>query len=413
MTADRALLRIVATTDVHSAFDNAEALLTHLHDLRPTSLITDCGDFFEGSGYYRLTHGAIEREILLGLYDVLAPGNHGWPHHFEPELHRLTVCSNAVDAVTGDALFRRLHTARVGGRRVAITAVIGQQAFNAIPAEQRAGHGVTNPVQALREVMLAYYHEVDDWILLSHSGFDEDLKLAAACPFLNVIFAGHCHSDQYGPVHVGDTLVLKGRELAAGYAYAEPIGTGWAASTADFPKSHPGPRPDELVGTTQQIDHARRELEEPIGPISKAYRHQVPDRRHLLAAVATRLHTGLGADAVILNETALRPVPLGGTLTRGDLLAIEPFGNQLVHAQIPDRYRAAPQDLLARLAEQAGPLVTVPGPLPDGITTVLTTDYIADNHLGQRTHEAGLRLDQAVQHVLTTPSSDTAPGDTR
>jgi hypothetical protein len=46
--------------------------------------------------------------------------------------------------------------------------------------------------------------------------------------------------------------------------------------------------------------------------------------------------------------------------------------------------------------------------LPDAITTVLTTDYLADTYLGERTHEAGLRLDQAVRHVLTAP--DTAEG---
>ncbi|MFF6874669.1 metallophosphoesterase [Streptomyces sp. NPDC012474] len=413
MTTLRALRQVVATTDVHSTFDNAVPFLTHLNTLRETSLIVDCGDFFEGSGYYRLAHGAIEREVLLKLYDVLAPGNHGWHHHFEPGLHQLTVCANAVDADTGDALFRRVRTARVGGRRVGITAVIGQQAFNGIPAGQRTGHSVTDPVQALRAIMLAHHHEVDDWILLSHSGFDEDLKLATACPFLGLIFAGHCHSDQYGPVHVGDTLVLKGRELAAGYALAEPVGTGWAARIADFPEHSSSTTPKRLVKVTRQLGRMRRALADAIGPVSEAYCDQVPDRNRLLTDVASRLHTGLGADAVILNETALRPVPLGSTLTRGDLLAIEPFGNQLVHAQIPDRYRNAPQDLLAQLVEQTGPLVTMPDPLPDGITTVLTTDYVAENYLGRRTHEAGLRLDQAVQHVLTTPRPDTAPGDKR
>jgi hypothetical protein len=39
---------------------------------------------------------------------------------------------------------------------------------------------------------------------------------------------------------------------------------------------------------------------------------------------------------------------------------------------------------------------------------VLTTDYLGDTYLGERTQEAGLRLDQAVQYVLTTP--DTAQG---
>lgn len=410
MTAQRTLRQIVATTDVHSTLDNAVPFLSHLHALRPSSLIVDCGDFFEGSGYYRLAHGAIEREILLKLYDVLAPGNHGWPHHFEPELHRLTVCANAIDAHTGDALFRRLHTIRIAGRRIGITAVIGQQAFNTIPASHRADHCVTDPAQALREVMLAHHHEVDDWILLSHSGFDEDLKLAAACPFFDVIFAGHCHSDQYGPVRVGGTLIVKGRELADGYAVATPVGQGWGAGTTRFPNRAPALVPAELAPLETKIGELGQQLTAVLGPVVKAYRHRTPDRHDLLVDLAARLRTGLGVDAVILNETALRPVPLGDTLTLGDLLAIEPFDNQLIHAHVPEDFRQDLHGLTAYLTEQTGPLVIAPEPLPDGVTTVLTTDYLADTYLAGPTHAAGLLLGQAVKHVLTAPP---AQGGTR
>ncbi|MGV9556350.1 metallophosphoesterase [Streptomyces sp. NPDC003522] len=409
MTTDgRNLRQIVATTDVHSAFDNAAPFLTHLHSLRPTSLIVDCGDFFEGSGYYRLARGTIERGILLRLYDVLAPGNHGWPHYFEPDLHRRTVCANAVDANTGDALFRRLYIADIDGRRVGVTAVIGRQAFHSIPAAQRVGQCVTDPLQSLREVILAH-HEVDSWVLLSHSGFDEDRKLAAACPFLDVVFAGHCHSDQYGPVRVDGTLVAKGRELADGYAIATPVGTGWGAGTTSFPRRAPSVVPMELADLRSHIEDVKQRLAAVLGPISPAYRHQPLDRRSLLMELTARLRTALGADMVILNETALRAVPLGDTLTQGDLLSIEPFANQLVHAHVPEPARSDLRGLLSDLTAQSGPLVTAPYPPPDAITTVLTTDYLADTYLGGRTHEAGLRLDQAVQHVLTAP--DTAEGD--
>lgn len=365
----------------------------------------DCGDFFEGSGYYRLARGTIEREILLKLYDVLAPGNHGWPHHFEPDLHRRTVCANAVDANTSDALFRRLHIADIDGRRVGVTAVIGRQAFHSIPAAQRAGHCVTDPVQALREVILAHHPEVDSWVLLSHSGFEEDREIAAACPFLDVVFAGHCHSDQYGPVRVDGTLVVKGRELADGYAIAMPVGAGWGAGTTSFPDRAPSVVPTELAGLRSRIEDVKRQLTDVLAPISPAYRHQALDRRSLLVDLTARLRTGLGADAVILNETALRAVPLGDTLTQGDLLSIEPFANQLVHAYVPEPARKDLPGWLSQLTTQTGPLVTAPDPLPDAVITVLTTDYLADTYLGERTHEAGLRLDQAVQHVLTAPGT--------
>ncbi|WP_406410446.1 metallophosphoesterase [Streptomyces halstedii] len=395
----RTLRRIVATTDVHSAFDGVAPLLAHLHAARSEALVVDSGDFFEGSGYYRLGGGQVEREILTTLYDVIAPGNHGWPHYFEPSLHRLTVCANVVDDADGNALFRRIHLATIGGRRVAVTGVMGVQAFNAVPFADRAGHRVTDPVRALRELMLAHHHEVDFWVLLSHSGFAEDLKIAEACPFLDVIFAGHCHSDQYGPVRVGDTLVLKGHELAVGYALASVEEGGWSGRSVRLPPAAAA-SPPGLEPIHDEIESLRRRLAAPIGPVARAYRHRVPDRSELVAEIVERLRTDLGAEAVVLNETALRPVPLGTTLTRGDLLATEPFDNQLVHVTLPDDQHQV-DALLERLSAQAGLLATAPAPLPLGTRSLLTTGYLADAYFGGHSTQAAAPLGQAVQHVLT------------
>lgn len=402
---NRKLRQIIATTDVHSAFDSAARMLTHLHAARPDSLIVDCGDFFEGSGFYRLGKGRIESEVLTTLYDVLAPGNHGWPHYFEPQLRQMTVCANTTDD-SGNPLFDRVRIQDIGVRRVAVTAVMGPQAFNAVPANQRAGHRISDPAKALREVMLEHHHRADAWMVLSHSGFEEDLKLAAACPFADVIFAGHCHSDAYGPVHVGDTLVVKGRELGVGYAAAEPVGSGWAARTCAFPDASAVPH--NLATLLEEISAVGQQLRSPIGTVDEPRRNAPLDRRRLLEKVADRLHTGLGADAVILNETALRPVRLGTALTLGDLLAIEPFGNQLVHAFLPEHHAQDHAELLAHLTDLVGPLVVAPAPLPPEIRTVLTTDYLADSYLDGRTHQAGIRLGQAVCRVLTAPLPNSA-----
>lgn len=139
--------------------------------------------------------------------------------------------------------------------------------------------------------------------------------------------------------------------------------------------------------------------------VDEPYRNNVLDRRLLLTEVTSRLHTGLGATTVILNETALR------TAWLGDVLAVEPFGNQLVHAFLPNEHLTDLDRLLDYLTERSGPLVTAPHPLLAGIRSMLTTSYLADTYLGGRTHQAGLQLGQAVRHVLSTaPSAD---GDRR
>jgi len=396
----RTLRRVIATTDVHSGLDRADSLLAHLHDARASSLVVDCGDFFEGTGYYRLGGGSVEREILLRLYDVLAPGNHGWQHHFEPGLRELTVCANAVDDVRGEPLFRPLHRAHVDGRRIAVTAVIGPQAFAAIPLAHRFGHRVTDPVAALRRLMLEHHHTVDDWILLSHTGFEDDLDLAQACPFLDVVFSGHCHSHHYAPQQVGTTLVVKGAELGLGYAVAERgDGSGWTARSCRF--ADEAAAPDELVSLTDEIRRLREQLTAPLGLVARRWRSTTaPDTRELLTATADRLHRESGI-AVILNETVLRPGALGRVLRLADILGVEPFGNRLVRTHLPDAAADDIPGLLSHLTHRAGPLVTAPDPLPAGTRIALTTDYLAETIDTVGRHEPGPLLGDAIRDVLT------------
>ena len=85
---------------------------------------------------------------------------------------------------------RCCKSGRTGPRPAERTERHGQpeQAEHERPA-QRVGQRVVDPAHALRELQLAH-GEVNSWIVLSHSGFEEDLRLAHVCPFIDVIFAG-------------------------------------------------------------------------------------------------------------------------------------------------------------------------------------------------------------------------------
>ena len=393
---ERILERIVATTDVHSQLGEVRPLLAGLHRARRDALVVDCGDFFEGTGYYSLGQGRIETEILVSLFDLLAPGNHGWRHHLQPGLREMTVCANVVEESSGEALFRHLHRTIIGGRRVAVTAVIGEQAFAAIPVGERAGHYVIDPASALTDVWKKHHREVDAWVLLSHSGFDHDLRLAEACPFLDVIFAGHCHSERHGPERVGSTIVVKGPELAAGFSTAVPTRTSWRANTARF--EHVDTLPASLESFGRQVELLRDELATPLGPLDHSWRGRALDRGAVLEQVARHLGADEASAVVILNESALRQVYLRQVLTIDDLLAVEPFGNRIVHAQVAPGIGLS--DLLAEFEERSGLLVVEPRPAPSWVTSVLTTNYLAETLPVASAPTTVLELSQAVRHVL-------------
>ncbi|MFG1879544.1 hypothetical protein ACGFIV_32390 [Sphaerisporangium sp. NPDC049003] len=391
----------MATTDVHSALDHAVPLLTHLHHTRPRSLIVDSGDFFEGP-HYQLTRGRVERDILTELYDVIAPGNHGWTHHFDPALRRITVCANTIDRSTAAPLFRPLHHARISGRRVAITAVIGEGAFASIAPDLRAHHDVISPISALQRLHRAHRHEADSWILLSHSGFAHDIDLARECPFLDLVFSGHCHSSRNGPTRVaGGTIVVKGREHGAGYATAELQPSGWTARSRIMPQAATAPA--QLNALTTQIAKIDQQLDESIGPLRERWRNTSPDPGEVLARTATAIRDRTGA-GVVLNHSALRQRHLQTTLTRRQLADLAPYDNRLLYVDVQAHHLV---NLLIEIAAQTGPLAVSLHDRPSG--RLLTTDYLAP-YLADSAHSADLRLSHIIGAILTTSAPWTAMG---
>ncbi|MDQ1031454.1 2',3'-cyclic-nucleotide 2'-phosphodiesterase (5'-nucleotidase family) [Streptomyces umbrinus] len=123
--ADRRPSSILATTDFHSSLDQPVTLTAHLSRARPTTLVVDSGDFFEGT-HYPVSRGRIEQRILTEFYDVITPGNHGWSHYTSPGLRPLVVCANIVHQSTGAPYFQPFRLAAVGEQTVTVTAIIGQ-----------------------------------------------------------------------------------------------------------------------------------------------------------------------------------------------------------------------------------------------------------------------------------------------
>ncbi|MGH3867010.1 MAG: metallophosphoesterase [Pseudonocardiaceae bacterium] len=376
----RCLRRIVATTDVHSALDHAPLFASHLHALRGGALIVDCGDFFEGTGYYVLGGGQSETALLTALYDVAAPGNHGYRHHLDDAaLHAITVCAN-ITGQSGVPVFAPLAVFEIGGATVAVAGVLGIEAFTSIPPAERTGHKIVDPVVALRALHRKHCG-VDSWIVLSHAGFAHDLVLARACPFLDVIFSGHCHSPESGPVTVGGVTVVKGPELAGGYATAQQDNHQWRAAVTAFglPEALDVP-PDGLRAVLDQVADLREMLDEPVGVLDGRFAGRAPPRHELLSHLARAARKMTGADVAVFNQTCLRESALGSVLHAGELMTLEPFDNTLTCVWTTD-----PAAFIEHLTVTAGPLVCdpqpLPGPPPGRAVTVVTTAYLAVTHL--------------------------------
>ena len=391
---------ILVTGDVHSHLEHAPSLLDGIARASQGMLIADSGDFFEGTGYHRLGGGAVEREILTRLYDVLAPGNHGFGHYLsDPALYEMTVCTNIVDGA-GKPVFRPSRPLMVGGVSIRITAVMSPEAFATIPAAEREGLRAVDPAAMLRA--LAAYRPGEASravVVLSHSGWDADVRLARACPFITVLFSGHCHSDRYGPARVGEVLLLKGREHAVGYAQAHPVeGSGWGGRIAHF-QPPAGPLREDVADLQSRAAALRATLAHPRAPVREGWSGITPQRATLLRLVAKKVlaSSRVRADVVVLNETLLRPCRLGTHVTTGTLMETAPFATRLAAVELDAQDAAR---LPERLAPLLGPVLSLGDPSRRARCRVVTSDYIARTHLRLPYQEVGA-LDPYVQRVLS------------
>jgi 5'-nucleotidase / UDP-sugar diphosphatase len=410
--AGREFSQLVATTDVHSALDRAEMVAGSLHQLRSLGALTaDCGDFFEGTGYYVLGRGQAETALLCGLYDIAVPGNHGYRHYRSSEqLHAITVCANVADD-QGSPAWPPLVIARIRGRVTAVTAVIGGEAFGSVPPADRAGHVFRDPAGALRDLYHLHRYTADSWVVLSHSGFEHDTRLAQECAFIDVIFAGHCHSPRYGPETAGGAVVVKGGELAAGFAAAWPDGGSWHAQVREFSTTARSPAiPRGVARALARAAAMRPALRHEHGPVSRQFADRTLACEELLALVCAAAREAAGVDAALVNLTCLRETRLGATLTAGDLMTVEPFGNTLITLITPDAPATA-----GRLAAGAGPVGAAPHPLPHGPARVVTTDYLAATYLDggpEQPDSSGFRrpLRDLVAELLLEPARSADAG---
>jgi 5'-nucleotidase/UDP-sugar diphosphatase len=127
-----------------------------------------------------------------------------------------------------------------------------------------------------------------------------------------------------------------------------------------------------------RLSNLRETLAGPVGLLDERFVSRTPTRHELLSRVAERALALTGADAMMINETCLRPTGLGTVLRTGDLMTLEPFGNALACIRTAD-----PHAMAQHLAECSGPLVCVPQlPRVRGRpVTVVTTDYLAGTYL--------------------------------
>lgn len=342
-------------------FGGSARLVTAIEEAKARSnnwILVDGGDQFQGTLFYTYYKGALAAEMMNKMgYDAMTVGNHEFDDG--PEVLRgfmdavdfPVLMSNADysgEPLLADKLAKSVIIER-GGER------LGLIGLTPIDTDELSSPGpnviFTDPVGAVQaEVDLLTAEGVNKIIVLSHSGYNVDQRVAAETTGVDVIVGGHDNSllsntiegarGPY-PTMVGDTAIVQayayGKFLGelnvtfddAGVivaAVGEPISMDAAVAEDEATKAR-------ITEAAVPLDEIRNEVvaeaSAAIDGARESCRAMECQMGNLIADAMLARVADQGIQIALENGGGIRASIDAGEVTMGEVLTVLPFQNTL------------------------------------------------------------------------------------
>ncbi|MEF2553358.1 5'-nucleotidase C-terminal domain-containing protein [Aurantimonas sp. A2-1-M11] len=380
-------------------FGGSARLLSGIRAAReahPNTLLVDGGDQFQGTLFYTQYKGKAAAEMMNALgYDAMTVGN----HEFDDGPQVLRALMEAVDFpvllanadVTAEPeLAETLKPSAViekGGEKIGLIGVTPSDTGEL----SSAGPNVrfSDPAEAVRaEVERLTEEGVTRIILLSHSGYAVDQRIAAEVNGIDVIVGGH-----------SNTLLSNTDDTAAGpyptmvpnptgidvpivqaYAYGKYLGeltvtfddSGLVTAAVGNPVIMDGQiaedsdlkaRIEELAGPLQEIrERVVGQSQVAIDGSRETCRAKECEMGNLVADAMLARVADQGTAVAIINGGGLRASIDSGEITMGEVLTVLPFQNTLSTFQLTGAdIEAALENGVSQVEEGGGRFPQVAG----------------------------------------------------
>jgi len=365
--------------------------VTEARKRNPDALLVDGGDQFQGSLFYTYYKGAVAAEIMNNLkYDGMTVGNHEFDDG--PEVLRgfmdavsFPVLMSNADVSKEPTLANKLMKSTIiekAGEQIGLIGLTPQNT-NELASP---GKNITfsDPVEAVRgEVAALTEAGVNKIVVLSHSGYRTDLRVAEEVEGVDVIVGGHSNTllsntnekaaGPY-PTMVGDTAVVQA------YAYGKYLGElNIVFDDAGVIKSATG-EPiiiDGAIAENTDVVARVAELATPLDEIRNKVvasaagmiegnrdvcRVEECSMGNLVADAMLARVADQGVTVAIANSGGLRASIDSGEITMGEVLTVLPFQNTLSTFQITGAgLMAALENGVSQVEEGAGRFPQVAG----------------------------------------------------
>jgi 5'-nucleotidase/UDP-sugar diphosphatase len=321
--------------------------------------LVDTGDFSDGTFFSIEYLGEADVAAMNAVgYDFAALGNHEFIHSLAQTQRLISLasypilCANVLLKATKEPLAQVYRVEQTGPVRVGIFGLVTVEA-RSYPAVKE-GVIIADPVRTAQRVVAKLRSEKADIIvLISHCGEEVDKRIASTVPGIDVIVGGHSHSRLPSGELIPRTGELMADEVN-GTIIVQAYQWGGELGRCDlmFKKDPAGAwhvdryrarlipitaaiQPDARV--TAVVDRYWKPIApryaEVIGEAAEDFSSRCDDWAEY-NLVADAIRETFGKEIELENIGGVRSPLLKGKITRGDLVALDPFANTVVTFQI-------------------------------------------------------------------------------
>lgn len=208
------VLKLLHTNDMHDRRGVFPVLESRPKD--GATLLVDAGDAIRGSNtVFRLHEPILDAMSRVG-YDAMAFGNREF-NYLRSVLRRRHrqvrfpfICANVHDLRDKvNDLWQPTLIKQVGGARVGLIGLTPVQYLEPSPWQSIFGFRFRPPQEVLPSLVASLRPQVDALVLLSHSGFDADCRIARETNGIDVIVGGHSHHLLESPRQIAGTAIVQ------------------------------------------------------------------------------------------------------------------------------------------------------------------------------------------------------------
>ena len=370
-TVEATEIIILHTNDMHARVLNTDndgksmglaemtAAIKKLRSENKNTLWLDAGDTLHGMPNINVSKGKNMVDLLnIAKLDAMTIGNHDF-NYGVPRLIELgkmakfdVLAANVVYRSNDKALFPpyKIYNLPDGLKVGVIGLATPETQYKASPILVN-GINFLNPVEIAKDIVKKIRPQCDVLIALTHLGVLESsefnsLNLAKEVDGIDLIVDGHSHTVLPNGITIGDTLIVQTGNHAynLGKTTIELDGKKITAKNAELLDATAvkriAPIPDKDVARAiRKMQVQNKKLFDEVvaqnaNELSGEYNLIRTQEMELGDLIVDSFRWKTGADIAIVNSGAIRANLPAGNVTKGDLMAIFPFGNQLQVAEI-------------------------------------------------------------------------------